>query len=663
MSTNQVTFKVAGNDVLSFIDKAKQKADELSTSMLQNAEREAITAKAQLKHYEDQIKALERRNRLETVGSRSFAAESRDNLKAKAQSDFENEAGRLEDLFVSGKISRKRKERGIERAEETLQDKNKLADAQYRDQLESIREQERQQALQTRLLRENIEAVRHTSAQELAQMQRGDREVLDQLDENADPDRRLARQLALDNFEEETQGSKKKDILSQIAGALALNEALNLTAQMPSAKNELDFIKPTMSMIGMAMGGVMGNLLDSVAGAQVLGIGGGSTNWGALGTQLGQKAGEFIGSALERSYRSRDELTVRNFRLQALSGRDFGVDAMGGDDGLGGTGLSSIMSDLKDYGLSFRETSELQYKIATSQASGNSLNRQSEEIMALEQALGVNRETSLALMGMRYDTNVMKTISGAWKAGQGGLFAGDRTFLNEFIAKNYSTLRNQFATSNQDIGSATIFDVISRFDKLGGAFSARDGRSIGLTGQINQALMNPQSDALKAYSFLALRQSNPNAGIADLLAEREKGFAGGNGSYLKSMLEYVNMLGGDDQMKRMNIAGMFGVNQGAAKLIYENMDQLMKGNMAMGDLTSADPQSIYQLGKSQTSKYTKSTAEIENEFIKDVSSAVKLVGTKMTGLFGDMVDELQEFIKEKLQGADGVKQNPIPRRK
>ena len=46
-----------------------------------------------------------------------------------------------------------------------------------------------------------------------------------------------------------------------------------MVSSIPQARNELDYIKPITSMMGMALGGIAGNLIDAVEGSQIFGVG------------------------------------------------------------------------------------------------------------------------------------------------------------------------------------------------------------------------------------------------------------------------------------------------------------------------------------------------------------------------------------------------------
>jgi len=666
-----INFTARGNDLLSFMDRIRERAGSLTNTMLENARRQSSSARDQIRYIEEEIKALERKNRIEAEAARQHAAQQRDARRDQNRQNADARAAQIEDDYAAGRITRSRRNAGLQSVDDTLQRENASADTDYRDQLQVIRDQEREEALQTRLLRDNIETVRTSAAQQIRQIRNGDESLIDAIDENQDPLERLANQAASEQFRDENDDKDKdkdknggESTFSALLKSLALDRGLGLLSQIPSARNELDFVKPIMSMVGMTLGGITGNLID-MANVKILGTGAGNSNWAGLGMQLGEKAGEFFGTALERSYRSRDELTTRNFRLQAMTGRDMGIDAIGGANGLAGTGLSSVVADLKEYGLDFKETADLMYKAATARGYGGTMGRDVEQIAALQAGLGVQEQTTLSLMELQRSSrdqnrDVARLVGGIASAGRNNIFAGDRTFLNEFLQKNYIGLQKELLKGQDSVASGTTFDILRRFDALGGQFAARDPRSLGLISQVNNSLVNPGSDNLKALSFIAMRNANPSAGISQLLEEQQKGLA--SPTYLKSMLGMIDRLGGDDDMKIMNVAGAFGLqnNIAAARRLYRNRAQLMNGSISMAELNAQGEygeDALKKLGQDQTSKYSKSTAEIENAFIKDVAGAVNLVGEKMASLFGDMTDQLKAWIIKRLSGDEGIKQN------
>lgn len=257
-------------------------------------------------------------------------------------------------------------------------------------------------------------------------------------------------------------------------------------------------------------------------------------------------------------------------------------------------------------------------------------------------------------MRRNYSQDFMKLVGGIAQKGAGNIFAGgDRTFLNEFIGKNFISLQRELLKQGaNNVSSGATFDILRRFNDVGGPFAARDYRSSGLISQINGSLVNPNSDQTKAMSFLALRGANPGMGIADLMVEREKGLS--SPTYMKNMMQQIDRMGGDDQFKRMNLAGMFGISNTAAQKLWQNRSSIMDGSISQEELAGTGAygeEGIRETGRSQTSRYSKSTAEIQNAFIQDVAGGIKMVGSKMTELFGDMITELKSYINGQFSGS------------
>jgi hypothetical protein len=483
-----------------------------------------------------------------------------------------------------------------------------------------------------------------------------------QHDPNASPEQKLAAQMAEEHLNNQKK-DKDKDSngfsVAKTLAALAWDKSLGLMAQTPNAKNELDLIKPFTSMMGALTGGLIGAAAD-LADVKVLGTGLGQANFTGLGTALGEKVGDMVGSALTRSYQGREELTKKNMYLQSLTGQDMGIDQFEGKNGLGATGKSRSAANLQPYGLDYKQTADVLAEVARASGSSTNLNGNAENTIALQKAYGLDRGVLTGLMELQRSSqiqnrDVLRLTSGVLKSGNGDIFKGDQTFLGEFLQKNFTGLQKELLKGQSYVATGTTMDLLKRFNGLGGEFSAKDPRSMGLISQIQNSLSNPGSDNVKALAFSALRRANPSMGIADLTMEREKGLA--SPTYLKSMLGYVDQIGGDDQMKRMNIAGMFGVNQSAAKRIFENRAALSSGRISMAELNGDSEASVRAKGKAGTSYIEKQTADFENEFIEDVAKAVKNVTATMTRLFGKMSDELFLYIDEKMRGKRN--NNPI----
>lgn len=673
-SSVNVSFRVTGGEVQSYMDRIQQRSTDMSRTLLRNASQQTDVAREQLRSYQEQLAALERRLRGETELARITAQINRDSRLTNFREDVSQRYSQLDENLNSGAITRRQHRVGVSQLDAEEQRGGLDIEDQYQQELANARDQQRDNAMMLRTMRENVDTVRSTSQNELAQMRRGDESLVDAVRDDNDPNALLANRLSSQQFIEEQarnneqQEDKPESTFGAMLKALAVDKVGGLIAGIPQAENELDYVKPIASMIGLAVGGLAGNLMD-MANVKLLGSGLGNSSFAALGMELGEKAGEFAGGALERSFKGRDALTSANYRVQALTGMNMGIDSIGGANGLGGTGLSAVTADLKDYGADFKETAELQYKLATAQGTSRNLGGGAENMLALQQGLGIGQDTFLSLTELLRSSkdqnrDVMRLVGGVAGAGKGNVFANDRTFLGEFMQKNFSTLQKTLLSTQNDVASGTTFDILKRFDAIGGPFSARDTRSGGLISTIQGSLSNPGSDNLKALSFIGLRQQNPNMSFERLLEEQQKGLA--SPTYLKTMLGMVDRLGGDKSMKVMNTAQMLGLggNLAAARKLYENKDELTSGRISTEELMGTgeySQEAIRQSGKSQTSVYAQSTAQIQNAFVESAIKGIEVVGEKMVYLFGDMVDQTQAYVNAKfmsmITGVDSSKKN------
>ena len=667
-----ISFKVVDNGVGSYIEKIKQQQASLVNDMIRGAQQQTGAAKEQLSIIERQIQALERKSALEKQYYLRQLRETRDNRLDRIE-DIENRGVR--DIWARTDINNRQKEK---LARHLIERRNELKDrvnADYGEKVNKIKDQYDESRLTNKLLRDNVEAIKTGSKDQLNQMRKGDENIVNAVDENGQSTERLANQLASQQYISEKEKDKKEAAKEKggveqwlaFSKALAVDRGLGLATQIPNARNELDFIKPLTSIMGLAIGGLAGNLMDMM-NIKVFGNGLGNTNFGALGTQLGEKAGEFFGSAMERAWQAREDLTNTSYRLQALTGKDIGVEKFAiGSSKLGGRGLNMYSEDLSRYGVSYQEAAEIQLAVAQRQGYGRNIASMTRGVVTAEHGLGVSKETSYALMELQRsskesDKDFLRTLTGILESGKDNIFKEDRAYLNEFVVRNFSQVQRELLKTQSAVSSGTTFDILRRFDSLGGEFSARDPRSVGLINQIQGALANPSSDNMRALSFQVMRRNNPGLGIAGILEEQQKGL--GSPAYLRSMLGAVDSMGGDTDMKIMNIAGMFGLqgNMRAARRIYENMDKLMKGDISTKDLLGSD-QSLSDVDSKaveQTGRYTASAAEIQDKFIQDVTQGVNSVRDKMKELFGDMTEELKKFIHKQLNGNGGSNTTSTP---
>lgn len=656
-----VNFKVSGGELSNYIDQIQKKSDNLTNSAIKSAMDQTNAAKEQLKIINEQIAAVERKNKVEAQAARSIALERRDEALKKVKD--EAEAARQKVYANSNTLSDKDFRETVGAIDSKERSSANAIKADYQDQLTVLREQERQSKLQTILTKEQIQTAKEAAREQVKAITNGDKtlaDVYEQVGEEANEEEKLTLNLIEEQLQQQKKKEEKDKDKDSVFGAILKSDLLKsaggMLGQIPNAKNELDFVKPMTSMLGMALGGALGSAIDLVTGTKILGTGVGQTQMGVIGAELGKVAGEFIGGSLERAYKGREELTNRNFALQALTGLNYGVDGFGTNkNGLGGTGRSMLTGNLSKYGLDYSQTADLEYQLAQRKGGAGNLYGNAENAVALEKGLGVSRDAIYQIIEMQRSSlegnkDFLKTISGILKVGEKSIFKDDRTFLTEFIGK-FTTLQRELLKTQGTVATGTTMDLLMKFNSIGGQFDAKDPRSMGLINSINNSLINPNTDFKKSLSYYALRQHmGTGANIADIIQEQQKGLA--SETYRNSIFSLYSSMG-DDGTKRLAFADLVGGNVDAGtKLLRAFQGGKMRNGANFGNELSAgwDEDQIKWLGENQVGQYTKSTAEIQNMFVDDVSKAVGLVGVKMKDLFGGMLDELEDWIVQKIKG-------------
>lgn len=675
MSTNSINFKVNDVGVSSFMEKIKQKSSELTSQMIQDAQKQTNSAKEQLRLVEEKIKTLERASKIESQGAQEYLRKNAQDRVVTSQARI----GALEDKnlerYKSGEISpdefRARKKK-INQLKDEYSEEKILSGAE--EQIEQLKEQARQSQLLSSLMKEVLNTIKTTSREEVNAVKSGDKDLQELLEDTSDPTKKLSNQLAKEQLDKKGEDNSPEDNKSQwlefakalmFEGVGGMFERVGgMVAQIPTAQNELDFVKPMMAMTGLISGGLIGNLIDMV-NVKFLGTGLGNTNFGRLGQQFGEKMGEFAGSALERTYRSREELTTSNFKLKALgAGRLGDVEAFMPKDEegrqLAGRGLiNTLNQNLTDLGMTFQEVSKLQYDLVTRQGSVNNLEKLTKDVVGLDSGWGVRNQSSMAMLDLvrsskSSDSNIQSIIGGILQKGtQSGIFqGGDRSYLNEFLTRNFIQLQKQLLQTQSTVASGTTFDILSKFNSFGGEWGVKDSRSGGLINTLQSSLSNPGSDSMKALSYYVMRKNNPGMSLADTGIEIQKGL--GSPAYLQSMMEYLTSMGGDESYQTYNVASAFGLqnNLAAAKKLLQGYKGGKLGSkfdvsnlVGSGEYSES---SMLDLAKNQQGIIT-STSEIENAYIESSVKGISTMTSKMASLFGNMIDELEVYIEAKIK--------------
>lgn len=368
---------------------------------------------------------------------------------------------------------------------------------------------------------------------------------------------------------------------------------------------------------GAVVGGIIGTLIAPGIGT-------------AIGLGIGQYLGGFIGEGSSAAEKLKNDSWVRHLeygedlrktgnRFSALTGRDYNV------------GNDSVRQSYQDMG--FKSVEYLQMLQDVSRARGDSRGSERDSLLTMgySKGWGVDQGVTMELMNLlrssrTEDRDIQNVISGVWERGQ-EIFKGDRTYLAEFLQTKFIPLQRELLKNQSSISSGTTMDILSRWGGLGGQFDSKHQNSQGLLMGINNALINPGSDSLNAISFLSLRESNPGMGLLDTLKERQKGL--GSQSYVSSMLSMIDRMGGDDDMKTLQLAGMLGLegNLDAASSIYNQRDKIMSGKVNASDLVSS--QSPLVDGSKYTTQEEKFQADIYHLILTNYQKAGDIMVERM----------------------------------
>ena len=664
MSTNSISFKVNDVGVSSFMEKLKQKSSELTSQMIQDAQRQTSVAKEQLKLVEDKIKSLERSTKLESQAAQEYIRKNAQDRVITSQARI----GALEqknlERYKSGEIDgdeyRARKKK-INQLKSDYSEEKITAGAE--EQIEQLKEQARQSQLLSSMMKELINTIKTTSREEVNAVKNGDQSLQDLLENNQDPLTKLTNQLATEQLdtekkEEDDDEVEKKSQWLEFAKALMFERVVGgMVSQIPTAQNELDFAKPMMTLIGAGIGTLAGSLLEAATVGQI--------EYATIGSQVGEKMGQFAGEALNRSYRSREELTSSNFKIKALGAGKIGdVEAFMPKDEEGrqlvGRGLiNNLNQNLTDLGMSFQEVSKLQYDLIMRQGSVNGLEKLTSQVVGLDSGWGVRNESSMAMLDLvrsskSSDKDIQNIIGGVLQKGtQSGIFqGGDRSYLNEFLTRNFVQLQKQLLQSQSSVASGTTFDILSKFNNIGGEWGVKDTRSQGLLSTVQSSLSNPGSDSMKALSYYVMRKNNPGMSLADTGIEIQKGM--GSPAYLQSMMKYLTSMGGDESYQIYNVASAFGLQNNLAaakKLLHGYKGNKLGSKFDISNLEGTgeySEASMLELAKKQQGVST-STAEIENAYIESAVDGINMMNKKIKDLFSNMIDGLEIYLDEKIK--------------
>lgn len=336
-----------------------------------------------------------------------------------------------------------------------------------------------------------------------------------------------------------------------------------------------------------------------------------------------------VGTALQRSWELREQLYGARARNRAF------------------TGSSVIAPNMTNFGLDRIESAGVQEGIIKA-IGGQTTKEQIKNVAAISKAFNIDQGAINQFLGtgrMGSEVNEGQIV----------------TLLREGIDRSKLVDATQNMTQLlQVIGQSTLSpsmidarQKVVEFNSVGGPFSVGDPRSAGLIGGISQQLANPGDAFGQALSYSVLRKQNPNMSMLDLIIQRQKG----EQSYIGDVMRDIAGMGGSEDFQVMQFAKVVGLtgNIASARHLFRNRGKIgVGGEFASGIGTDLQAQ-LYKEASDATTSIEKSTAAVTNAFIDDFAKGweklIEKFGDKVEDELSTAVEEVADFLEEKLQDA------------
>jgi hypothetical protein len=592
-----VNFKVSGGELSQYIDSIQKKSDKLTQSAIAGALAQSTSSKEQLKIINDQVAALEKKARVEAQAMRSVTLENRGK---QIQENKEYYEGKRTDVDKAKNLTKEQKSSRIEAIDIAEKESEQRVKSDYKENLTVLKEQERQQKLQTQLAKENVDTLKQTARENVKAIMNGDKKLEDVIGSANTEEEKLVAKLTEEGVVDERKKQKKEEgssgtrFLGSLLSVDNANRLFSSIQQLTQTQNGFDLIAPAANSFGRIAGGVIGGALAAIF-TEGLGVAAGA----GIGASIGGGLGDTYGSLKQREELTKQKFLQTKNRYNSITGEQL-----------------SNAPNMENIGIASTQFVQLQADYAKRRGYRDGSGKTTQDALYAERGFGVDQSTSSAIIEMMRSSksnnrDLANLIGGVLEKGASTFFKnGDTTFLNEFLNK-FSALQKELLRTQTNVATGTTFDILSKFNSLGGEFATSDPRSSGLINTINGSLANPNTDFKKALSFYALKKSNPNMSIADLIEEQQKGIS--SPTYMNAMMGLVDQFGGDESSKRLNFAGMFGLegNQKFATDLYKGFRSgKFKGGISQAELSGNA--NLQSRAEENTTQLEVNTAKIEN---------------------------------------------------
>lgn len=570
----------------SMLNKLRRESKDISKEMLADAKRYEMSGKESMSFLEDQIKAIERRNKLEAEGRRFQEIEK-----------------------YTPKIN-----------QATNKKERKAVEEELSSRLAQIDRETGQDQMQTRLLREISETLKE--------------EARDEINENPESVQRAIRAAERNDFaglspEETAKLKYQRDLtqspdeggsvsnFAQVIGAGVVRDIGGLVAQLPNAGSGLDLLTPFASVAGTTAGAGVGATVGFGAGALNSGTSGtaagrGAIEGAALGSEIGKQIGQFAGQALTRHLNEQEQYNRTRFQLMNL------------------TGESISQPSLTEYGISAAEGLGVMEQ-GTRQA-GRSISQSEVEDMISVRSRGLTTEIAAQFFGAERTgggkgSNEMARLIGVLEE----IPTINRVIYSE-IASNQMNLMQTMRQTRDEVSSEESLRMLMSFDKAGGQFAAENPLSLQNVQSVMQSMSDPQNDFVQARQFGILREMFPEASFVDLKDKMQNPTT----EIMKAFLSDKGMEGLSEDQKTLAISEYTSGNIQQARSL-KDFELADVDKFAEMDTLSSD-------ARTNTATFQKQEARIKDAFLTGAVEGLKQVTVE----FGDTLKMIRDEEMKKL---------------
>jgi len=561
----RVRFSVDSSELATAFQRIKFDAEEMGRMMIQDARKYSTSSKEVLSSIEDQIKALERRNK---VG-------------------FEEGKSRIETRFQSGAIDKKR----------------------YGEEISGLKRGSDEEKLQTKLLREMIETIRHASKEEIREDRKG---VEDRIRKSRTVDQLAPKGKAEEILKETLQRGTLGEIgKSEEEERMGFRQAVskggrgfNTLAQLGTSKNEMYALA---ALVGLTP---------------------------VIGQGLSAAAGKLLSSA------ERFE-TSRGTYFQSFGGRPSDIRL-------------SQYKQMEQYGFTYSDMMEREAKLNRSNTGISGIGGGGAfDAALLEKGYGLDLgELAKTSRGSYLDLrSTFKEFTGGLM-GQGASEGDVTAYLPEYFQVLIDINRKQLDATHQ-VDSSLNARVVSSIMSLDETLT--NPELLARTqGALHQGLSTSSSPQIEAMQYHVLSRIAPGKSLWELQKMRDTPWE--NSDYLPAMIEQiVGISGGDEEMASRNFYSWIkGSGGNISRQGAENIIKGRKGFKSVDEIMTAGGLSIEGAAGSASGILAAATAATDNVFQKNGESLVQWVkkSTDLIDKFAnrkteeEIMKDLKDFMRE-----------------